>query len=128
MEFIWTIGLIAMIYFGYQAIKAKNIIDTLYKHLNKPLYEYYLETNSEQEKLKMSFFVLSVHFECLPTEVGNYYFSFLNDARFNKLELEKIQEIWAIKKYEEAKMLHIDNKLTPASIMENLTKQFINKN
>jgi hypothetical protein len=31
MEFIWTIGLIAMIYFGYQAIKAKNIIDTIYK-------------------------------------------------------------------------------------------------
>jgi hypothetical protein len=128
MEVIWAIALIALLYFGYQALKAKKKIDTIYRHLAKPLSDYYFECKSKDEQHKMSWFVIAAHLQCMPDEILHTYHAYLSDMNFTKSELLEVKQIWALKKYDEAKQLHIDFDITPAAVMENLTSQYISKN
>ena len=128
MEALWTIVLIALIYFGYKALEAKKKIDTIYKHLSKPISEYYFECKSKEEQHKMSWFIIAAHLQCMPDKVLITYHSYLKDMNLTKSELKEVKQIWALKKYDEAKLLFIDFDITPAAVMENLTSQYISKN
>lgn len=128
MEALWTIALIALLYFGYQAIKENKKIDAIYKHLSKPLSDYYFECKSKDEQHKMSWFIIAAHLQCMPDKITHTYHSYLRDMNLTKAELLEAKQIWALKKYDEARQLHIDFDITPAAVMENLTSQYISKN
>lgn len=127
METIWGIVLIALIYFGYHALKAQKKIEAIYSNLSKPLSAYFTQCENLEDQKKMSWLVLSAHLKCLPDKVHSYYFSFLKNSEFTIEELRYLKKLWALKKYDEAKELQIDFEITPAAIMETLTNKYINQ-
>ena len=124
MEFIFVAGLIALIYFAYQFLKTKKQYDNPVGELKK----LYADKYSDSEQIKMSFFVLANRFGCLPDKVKDIYFSHLESNNLNYSELLEAEKNWQAKKYEEATLLGIKPKNTPAALLEKWTIEFRNTN
>jgi len=83
MEFIFIVGLFAVVYFGYQFLKTKKQYDNPIVELKK----LYADKYTDSDQIKMSYFVLASKFSCLPDKVKDYYFSELETNNFNYSEL-----------------------------------------
>jgi len=124
MEFIFVVGLIALIYFGYQFFKTKKKYDNPFGELKK----LYADKYTDSDQIKMSFFVLASRFGCLPDKVKDNYFSELETNNFNCSELLEAEQNWKAKKFEEGAILGIKPDNTPAALLEKWTIEFRNNN
>jgi hypothetical protein len=124
MEFIFVVGLIALIYFGYQFFKTKQKVENPIGELRK----LYADKYTDNEQIKMSYFVLASRFGCLPDKVKDYYFSELETNNFNYSELLEAEKNWTHKKIEESAVLGIKPENTPAALLEKWTIEFRNNN
>ncbi len=117
MEFIFVVGLIALIYFGYQFLKTKKQYDNPIGELKK----LYADKYADSDQIKMSYFVLASRFGCLPDKVKENYFADLETNHFNYSELLEAENNWKAKKFEEAALLGIKPENTPAALLEKWT-------
>jgi hypothetical protein len=124
MEFIFVVGLIVLIYFGYQFFKTK-------KNYANPVEEskkLYVDKYTDNDQIKMSYFVLASIFGCLPDKVKDIYFSELEVNNFNYSELLEAENNWQTKKFEEAALFGIKPEKTLAALLEKWTIKFCNIN
>jgi hypothetical protein len=132
MEFIFVVGLIVLIYFGYQFFKTKekydNTVAELKKNTVEELKKLYADKYTDNDQIKMSYFVLASIFGCLPDKVKDIYFSELEANNFNYSELLEAEKNWKAKKIEEAALFGIKPENTPAALLEKWTIEFRNIN
>lgn len=124
MELIFIIGFIALIYFGYQFLKTKKQYDNPIGELKK----LYADKYTDNDQIKMSYFVLAGKFSCLPDKVKDIYFSELERNNYNYSELLEVENNWQTKKFEEAELFGIKPENTPAALLEKWTIEFRNIN
>ena len=124
MEFLFVVGFVALIYFGFQFMKTKNKYDNPLIELRK----LYSDKYSDSDQIKMSYFVLASRFGCMPDEVKNYYYNELQNNNFNIAELIETEHNWKQKKSEEGALLRIKPDNTPAALLENWTIEYRNNN
>lgn len=124
MEFIFVVGLIALIYFVYQFIKTKQKVENPIGELRK----LYADKHTDNDQIKMSYFVLASRFGCLPGKVKDNYFLELETNSFNYSELFEAENNWKIKKNEESAIMGIKPDNTPAALLEKWTIEFRNNN
>lgn len=124
MEFIFVVGLIALIYFGYQFLRTKKQYDNPVGELKK----LYADKYTDSDQIKMSYFVLASRFGCLPDKVKDFYISELETNNFNYSELLETENNWKTKKFEEATLFAIKPENKPAGLLEKWTQIFRNNN
>lgn len=124
MEFIFLVGLIALIYFGYQFLKTKKQYDNPVGELKK----LYADKYSDSDQIKMSYFVLASRYGCLPDKVKDNYFSELDTNNFNYSELLEAKQNWKAKKFEEGVILGVKPENTPAALLEKWINEYLNNN
>ncbi|MGQ1947488.1 hypothetical protein ACT3CD_10375 [Geofilum sp. OHC36d9] len=124
MEFIFIVGLIALIYFGYQFFKTKK----QYDNPNGELKKLYADKYTDNDQIKMSYFVLAGKFGCMPDKVKENYILELEKNNFDFAELLETEKNWRIKKLEESVSLGIKPQNTPAALLEKWTLEFRNNN
>jgi len=124
MELIFVVGLIALIYFGYQFLRTKKQYDNPIGELKK----LYADKYSDNDQIKMSYFVLASRFGCLPDKVKENYFLELETNSFSYSDLHEAETNWQTKKFEESAILKIKPDNTPAALLEKWTTEFRNNN
>lgn len=124
MEFIFIVGLIALIYFGYQFFKTKKQYDNPTGELKK----LYADKYTDNDQIKMSYFVLAGKFGCMPDKVKENYILELETNNFDFSDLLETEKNWSIKKLEESVSLGIKPQNTPAALLEKWTLEFRNNN
>ena len=85
---------------------------------------WYLKERYNDEEIKRSFFVLAQMFNCLPTEVTDYYLNSLQKQNFSEEEIDQAILHWHKKRVEEAEAFKMSIENTPAALMEQWTKAY----
>lgn len=124
MGFIFIVGLIVLIYFGYQFLKAK-------KQYNNPiekLKKLYADKHTDSDQIKTSYFILASRFSCLPEKVKDNYFLKLEKNNLSYSQLLEEEKNWHTRKFEEAEHFGIKPENTPTTLLEKWTQEFRNNN
>lgn len=120
MEFIFFIGFVLLIFYTYQYVHDRIEYGN---SIIFPAQQSYV-TNSNEIQIQKSKQLLADKFNCTTDRVKERYFKELRDNSFNLQELIETEAAWREKRIEESAFLGIKVENTPASLLEQWTKEY----